>query len=56
MNINGLTKSKIQEFELLLKQANEEQLPHLFKMLENEFAIRRLYNESSLFDEDDKYV
>ena len=50
MNPNGLTKHKIQEFEFLLLQANEQQLPAMAKMVENEIRKRQMIADASLFD------
>ena len=49
MNINGLTKNKIQEFKFLYVQANDQQLPAMVKMLENEIRKRQMIAEASLF-------
>lgn len=51
MNINGLTKNKIQEYELILKQANDEQLPYLYRMVETEIRTRQLYEQAKLVDD-----
>lgn len=50
MNINGLTKNKILQFEFLLLEANEQQLPALAKMVENEIRKRQMISEANLFD------